>query len=105
VTFDVNGFFGSQYGRLPVIDGDVSDVRPYDTKYGRCIVGLRWKDPRGKKAEGDAATEGGTKAAQMLKLALDRAFVLPVQLHDGVLVAGVSARQESIIDADDEEEE
>jgi hypothetical protein len=29
---------------LPVIDGDVSDMRPYDA--APSIVGLRWKEPK-----------------------------------------------------------
>ena len=34
---------------LPVVDGDVSDVRPYDDP-SLCCVGLRWKTPSGKRA-------------------------------------------------------
>lgn len=33
---------------LPVVDGDVSDVRPYDP--APACVGLRWKTPSGKRA-------------------------------------------------------
>jgi hypothetical protein len=36
---------------LPVVDGDVSDVRPYDHPTP-CCVGLRWKNPSGKRAGG-----------------------------------------------------
>jgi len=34
---------------LPVIDGDVSDIRPRDPR--ACIVGLRWKTPAGRNVE------------------------------------------------------
>lgn len=34
---------------FPVKDGDISDVRPRDPK--RCIVGLRWKTPSGKRVD------------------------------------------------------
>lgn len=40
---------------LPVIDGDVSDVRPRDPPneqvQGPCIVGLRWKTPAGGRVD------------------------------------------------------
>lgn len=39
---------------VPVIDGDVSDVRPRDPK--KSIVGLRWKTPAGKRV--DPTTDG-----------------------------------------------
>lgn len=33
----------------PVIDGDISDIRPRDPR--RCIVGLRWKTPAGQRVD------------------------------------------------------
>jgi hypothetical protein len=41
----------SSFMGLPVVDGDVSDVRPYD-RPSLCCVGLRWKTPSGKRAGG-----------------------------------------------------
>lgn len=84
---DVGGLFNSALGRLPVIDGDVSDVRPRDP--APAIVGLRWKIPMGRQ-----------QAA--MKQALATAFAVPVMEHDGVLIAAQSARMEPIHDADEE---
>lgn len=71
------------YMGFDVVDGDVSDVRPRDPQPG--VVGLRWKLPKG--------TETGRAQASS-------AFVVPVELIDGQLVATQSARQEPIVDVD-----
>lgn len=67
----------------PVVDGDVSDVRPRDPAPG--VVGLRWKLPKGTETGRDQVTS---------------AFVIPCTEVDGQVVAGVSARMEPIKDAD-----
>jgi hypothetical protein len=72
---------------LPVIDGDVSDVRPRDA--APAIVGLRWKVPMGRQKESIA-------------MAKQLAFAVPVTVVDGQLIAATSARQEPIADADEE---
>lgn len=72
-----------KYMGFDVVDGDVSDVRPRDPKPG--VVGLRWKLPKG--------TETGRAQASS-------AFVVPVEVIDGQLVATQSARQEPIADVD-----
>jgi len=71
----------------PVVDGDVSDVRPRDPAPG--VVGLRWKLPLGQTKEKRQDTKN--------------AFVVPCEEVDGVLVATQSARQEPIVDADEKE--
>ena len=68
---------------LPVVDGDVSDVRPRNPS--PCVVGLRWKLPLGS----DAGKRLGNSS-----------FVVPVTNVDGVLVASQAARHESIVDPD-----
>lgn len=85
---DAAMFGGS--GRVPVIDGDVSDVRPRDP--GGVIVGLRWKVPMGRQKEAFAQAQ-------------EASFAVPVQEYNGVLVAASSARQEPIEDADDRDED
>jgi hypothetical protein len=69
----------------PVVDGDVSDLRPLD-RPAVCVVGLRWKTPRGQKAD-----------PQKNK------FVIPCYEEGGVIVAA-GARHEPIVDADQERE-
>lgn len=71
----------------PVVDGDVSDVRPRDPSPG--IVGLRWKLPLG--------------AAAAVRHRTDNSFVVPCIEVDGTLVATQSARQEPIVDVDESE--
>jgi len=77
----------STFMGLPVVDGDVSDVRPRDPAPG--VVGLRWKIPHGKNIQ--------------LERQENRAFVVPVAELDGQLVASQSARQEPIVDPDTQE--
>lgn len=72
---------------LPVVDGDVSDIRPRDP--APSIVGLRWKLPHGQDVDLEAQE--------------NRAFVVRVRQIDGQLVATQSARQEPIVDADSTE--
>lgn len=93
--------FGSSLGALPVVDGDVSDVRPFDPPNaapggelpgGPCIVGLRWKIPMGRQEEAFAQ-------------AREASFAVPVIEMDGHLIASTSARLEPIRDADDEDED
>jgi hypothetical protein len=81
---DVSMFGGS--GMVPVLDGDVSDVRPRDP--GGVIVGLRWKVPMGRQKEAFAQAQ-------------EASFAVPVQEYNGLLIAASSARQEPIEDADD----
>jgi hypothetical protein len=45
-AFKVGARLPSSYWGLPVVDGDVSDLRPLDP--APCIVGLRWKTPAGQ---------------------------------------------------------
>jgi len=74
-------FMGHEY---PVIDGDVSDARPFDE--GGVVVGLSYKFPRvGKK-----------KAALVRK----NVFVVPVHEIGGELVAPVIPRAEPGVDDD-----
>lgn len=89
---DVGELFGSALGSLPVIDGDVSDVRPRDL--APSIVGLRWKIPMGRQ-------EAAFAQAQ------EAAFAVPVLEYNGQLIASQSARNEPIYDADacDEDED
>jgi len=87
---DVGELFGSNLGNLPVIDGDVSDVRPRDP--APSIVGLRWKIPMGRQ-------EAAFAQAQ------EAAFAVPVLEYNGALIASQSARQEPIYDHDDVDEE
>lgn len=74
----------STFWGLRVVDGDVSDVRPRDP--APSVVGLRWKLPHGQDID--------------LEKKENRAFVVPVEEYEGVLVASQSARQEPIIDPD-----
>lgn len=82
---DAAMFGGS--GMIPVIDGDVSDVRPRDP--GQVIVGLRWKIPMGRQEEAFAQ-------------ARQSAFAVPVERVGDALIAATSARMEPLVDADDE---
>lgn len=77
-----NSFMG-----YPVVDGDISDVRPRDPAPG--VVGLRWKLPLGQTKDKRQDTQN--------------AFVVPCIEVDGVLIASQSARQEPIVDADEKE--
>lgn len=77
-----------QFLGLPVIDGDVSDVRPRDP--APSVVGLRWKIPMGRNTAAKAFAQA-------------TAFAVPVTVVDGQLLAATSARQEPIDDADDRE--
>lgn len=46
VPFREGSELPKRFWGLPVVDGDVSDVRPLDP--APCIVGLRWKTPKGR---------------------------------------------------------
>lgn len=76
-----------RYMGFPVVDGDVSDVRPRDP--APSVVGLRWKLPKGTETGRDQASS---------------AFVVPCEIIDGQLIATQSARQEPIHDVDAEPE-
>jgi hypothetical protein len=66
---------------MEVIDGDITDIRPYDHKLvrgpGPWIVGLRYKPPRGQEFD------------QMRSL-----FVVPVEEREGVIFAAVVPRDQ-----------
>lgn len=71
---------------VPVVDGDISDVRPLDPK--NVVVGLRYKVPQ-------LAGEGSRGKA--LKEAQEAAFVVPVKrASNGALIAAVTPRSEPI---------
>lgn len=86
---DVGDLFGSTLGSLPVVDGDVSDVRPRDA--APSIVGLRWKIPMGRQEVAFAQAQ-------------EAAFAVPVLDYNGMLIAATSARNEPIADVDGYEE-
>lgn len=88
---------------LPVVDGDVSDVRPRNP--GACVVGLRWKNAvkqdvnpetspfvvkAGKYLEGYGAPPAPSR----------NAFVVPVREVDGWLVAAETPAMTPRIDPD-----
>ena len=71
---------------MPVVDGDVSDVRPLDPK--NVVVGLRYKTPQ---------LTGEGSRGKALKSAQEAAFVVPVKrTSDGTLIAAVTPRSEPI---------
>jgi hypothetical protein len=73
-----------QFLGYEVVDGDISDVRPYDQDLaegaGPYIVALKWKPPRGVEP-------GSVDPSKML-------FAVPVQEVDGRLVASITPRSE-----------
>jgi hypothetical protein len=99
-TLDTTAFFNSDLGKVKVIDGDVSDVRPYDP--GQVIVGLRWKIPK-KRAESGNVPTG--RAAKLLQKARTMGFAVPVENRNGVLIAAVGARHEPMEDPDDRDDD
>jgi hypothetical protein len=101
-TLDTTAFFKSSLGNVPIIDGDVSDVRPYDARQTRktAIVGLRWKIPK-QRDEGANIPTG--RAAQMLVSARKTGFAVPVENRNGVLIAAVGARHEPMDDPDNQD--
>ena len=100
---DTTAFFKSSLGNVPVLDGDVSDVRPYDYQQSKdtAIVGLRWKIPKQREEDEDAPTG---RAGKMLAKARKLGFAVPVENRNGVLIAAVGARHEPMEDPDSRED-
>ncbi len=108
-SIDVDGLFGTHFGGpLEVRDGDVSDVRPREPGRARgegdqpVIVGLRWKIPMGKQEEAFARARASGFA---IEAPPEPAYAVPVQEHNGLLIAATSARNEPIFDDDSEDVE
>lgn len=70
---------------MPVVDGDLSDVRPLDPKHS--IVGLRWKIPMGQAID--------PKKSKMR-------FVIECHEEGGEFVAATTPGAETFADSDDE---
>lgn len=70
---------------LPVVDGDLSDVRPLDPQ--KAIVGLRWKIPMGQAID--------PKKTKMK-------FVIECKEVDGHFVAATTPGADTLIDSDQE---
>jgi hypothetical protein len=87
---------------LPVLDGDVSDVRPLDP-VSPAIVGLRWKIPSGKRAGKvvDATQEKFTFVTPVYvvdgEAHIDAPFARPNPAREQFLISAATPRFENII--------
>lgn len=82
---------------LKVIDGDISDVRPYDP--APACVGLRWKTPSGKRA-GVEVDPGASAFVTPVYIVDDRGWLAkpnPSSSAEQWLIAAVTPRQQPII--------
>lgn len=113
-TIDADRLFGTHFGHtLEVRDGDVSDVRPREPGRGRgehgdvpVIVGLRWKIPMGKQETAFARARASGFAIEGLgEVYPEPAYCVPVEEHDGLLIAATGARNEPIVDEDEDEDQ
>jgi hypothetical protein len=68
---------------IPVIDGDVNDVRFLDPKPS--IIALRWKDPGGQASE---------RAPEALRISERTRFVVEVEEFCGILVGAVTPSEQ-----------
>lgn len=75
-----------EFWGVPVIDGDISDVRPLD-RYAPGVVALRWKSPSlkksGLKKDPIKQLEENIKAGPGVKKGREVTFVTPTYVVDG----------------------